>query len=247
MNKRTMMIGAAVLIVGLIAWVAIGLTAQIPKLPPVTYDNFTMRSGGFNVFNISISNTTYVFLVEASFSEPINAYVFSGNSLGTWKASLISNSSGLVKAEALEGNGLIVAYTNLTTFVLPGTSNNGNLVYVENGTSTSGNAIVSNYSIVFENSNGNVVNAKPVSVTMGYIRPQSLPGFHSGTSLSNYLLTIEVAEATFFIMMLVGLGIVIYGVIRKPRTSAKVDQGEIEERDRLYGNARYGSGRRGRK
>lgn len=239
MNKRTLLIGVLVAVVGLALWLL--SPGFVPM--PFEHSNFTIAGGAFHAMSFAIPANASVLLLEANLSAPVNVYGFAGGAAAAWEGG--ASASGLARAEALEGNGLIAAYTNVTEFVIDGSIPGaafGTLVY--NTTLPSGSPI--NYTLVFDNSYNATA---PVSARVAYVGPVSASNLGNGSRVSNYIITIGAIEWVFLIMLIAGIGIAVWGAFRRPKggQTAKAQQSEIEERDRLYKTMSQQGRRRGRK
>ncbi len=238
MNKRMLLIGAAVAVVGLVLWL---LAPGLVPLP-FEYSNFTIAAGAFHMSSFAVPAGTSVLLMDVNFSSPVNVYGFAGGAASAWEG---SSGSGLDRAEALIGNGLVAAYTNVSAFVIdgsvPGVAYSGNTLYNMTPSTTS----AFNYTLVFDNSNNAT---KPSSAHMEYLGPISASNLSNGSAVSNYLITIGAMEWAFLIMMIAGIGVAIWGALKKPRVNPEEQQAAIEERDRLYkGTPKHGGGKRAKR
>ncbi len=239
MEKRTVMIGAIVFAISLLVWI---LSPTLAPLP-LEYSNFTINPNSFRAANFSIPAGQSVLLVDANFSGPVNVYGFTKGAFARWASTA---GTGLQKAEAFEGSGLLAAYTNVSEFIVNGTipgvgigSNGavaGHSIYSAKVNSSSG----VNYTIVFENSYGP---SKPVRARMAYIEPLSASQLGNGSKVSNYIIELGAIGWAFLALLLAGIGLMVYGVIRKPRVDAVKVGEEVKERDRIYRSAGKGTRR----
>lgn len=221
MNKRIIGIGAIILVLG----VALGFTVPNFVAPPFSYDNFTIQAGQHSSFNFTVQDSASVFFIEANFSAPVNAYLFTSSGFSAWESSISSGTEGLAAAESLEGRGTLEIVTNTSLFVTPG-SGNGKLIYSGNSTNAANHSAA--YVLAFENGN-----SKSVGVYMAYIPPTSLKELTSGGKVASYLYEIGMMEFVFFIAMpIAGIAVMIYGAFKKPKSY--VPEANSAEVDRLY-------------
>lgn len=232
MNKKTILIGILVIIIGIVIYVVARATATLP----FTLMNTTLASGRFNNLTLNTSSSK-LFLYSVEASSPINVYVFNSSAYRTWSGSVTNSgfASGLNEAKALEGQGTLYTYINTTTLLFAsgeGTSTDGNLIYKASNHTLNASSF---YVFVLQDANGNATNPGAVETNASYLPPVTQSELSNNKALGNYILT-GVLFLISIVVIVAGLIVAIYGLFRKPKTTPATTEQGIKERDELYKN-----------
>ncbi len=224
MRKKIVIIGLVLIVAAFIA------SFLLSYINPFMYMNTTISGNGFFSINFSMpSNTSSaLFMFAGRFNKSINFYSFNLTAFQKWKALVGANpANGLSYAKALEGNGTLAILTNVTSIALPAEHNitNATLVY-------SSNRSVSNETEVFVMQGiSGITNA-----SIAYIPPVTASTLSKYPSISNAIYYMGLGSLSAIVLFIVGLGMIIYGLIKKPKLPAAQKQSidELKERDLLY-------------
>lgn len=237
MQKKIIIIGIVVFIASLL----IGLISSASLSPPFSVVNMSIGSGMFNSsITFNITNSSSFFMLIAKFSQPINVYLFNRSAFDNWSSRVISSNysnKSLYYAKSLENRGALAIYTNVSNFTLPQQNgiSNGNRVYAANNSSNK----TGSYIFVFDNVNGNTVNANATSGEVYYLLPIQLNDIQSNPKFSAYLNNISYIGAAMLAGIIAGVGIIIYGILKKPKVKTETsndvaESEEIKNRNELY-------------
>ncbi len=237
MQKKIIIIGIVVFIASLL----IGLISSASLSPPFTAVNMSIGSGMFNSsITFNVTNSSSFFMLIAKFNQPINVYLFNKSAFDNWSSKVISSNysnKSLDYAKSLENHGALAIYTNVSNFTIPQQNgvSNGNQVYTANNNSTKSGS----YTFVFDNVNGNTVNANATIGKVYYLLPIQLNNIQSNPKFSAYLNNISYIGAAMLAGIIAGVGIIIYGILKKPKLNMEAgnntaESEEIKNRNELY-------------
>ncbi len=224
MNKRIVLIGVLLIVLGLIAAVIATTTfnnsvktlaSQLLRNATI---NSTMRS--FAYVQISLSNASQIYVL-AEMNKSANFYIFNSSAFGAWTASASNtvNSTGLAAAEALEGRGALFIAKN-STFVdsaspVAPNSTEDIVFSASNATEPAGT-----YYAVSDNTNGSASASNGTVMTkLVYYAPGTL----SSNTISKYSgsgTTVLAGSVMFLILIIAGIILLVYGLIKKPKAEA---------------------------
>lgn len=240
MRKGIIFIGLALLVISIIVTLFV-LPAAIA--PPFYTQNITLLPGKFQHMDFNISNSTQLFIFYANFSTPVNLFVFSQKGFDLWSANVTyaNSANGFSYAKKLEGNGTLAIYKDISNFFVSTqqVSNNGNTIFASNNS----NEYNTNFTFVFQDSNGNITNTNISNAKIRYIPPLSLTTIQTNPKISSYFYLVGGLEFVFVVVAIVGIGMIVYGILKKPKeisyeglkSGGKLDEA-IKERDALYKN-----------
>ncbi|HUC39081.1 MAG TPA: hypothetical protein VL944_03040 [Candidatus Acidoferrum sp.] len=223
MLKKFVYIGLALIAVsvvlffaahGLLTSVAQGLLAE---------QNTTVANRSFSYIALPLSNESV--FVAAAASSPINFYLFNTTGFSDWTAALGTNASmnGYDDAIALEGGGLLYGYHNVVEATIPPT--HGGLAENATGTAVAnqsfyGSASISQglsgtYYAVIDNTNGSASSSTQVMATFLYLSPTANFAGKEAAALGLIVMT-----TAFIVLLIIGLALIVYGFMKKPKTDA---------------------------
>lgn len=237
MRKKIIYIGIVLLAVAVATLLLSGSIANVHGL--LTEQNVTVSSLSFSAVPIVLANNS-IPLVIGRFSSKVNFYFFNGTGFSDWTKLMNKSNAplGYASALSLKGYGLLFAYLNTTSVILPYQPGVGNFTpayFVNSSKGFPGGT----YYAVIDNSKGSLSSASQVNATLLYNAQGS-----NGTAITKFIYEEAVFGITFFILLIAGIIIIIYGFIKKPKegmdamqTSAKpsgsvksdIDEKEIDE------------------
>ncbi len=238
MNKKIVLSGALIIIVGIIATIAVPIFTGLPT----SHFNTTISSGGYEYLNFSLSKNTSIFLMVGNFTRPTNVYVFNTSAFDVWRTEMSNQSraGGLHYAVQLEGRGTFAIYNNITEFVLPQNSYaaSANALYQSNSSLTSGLGLDYVFVFSFEGRNGSSF------ATITYIPPTNLANTQQSKKIQDYISTMKLDGTLFISSLILGIILIMYGllkrggmpIVRPQQKAQNEDPEDIAERNRLYGN-----------
>lgn len=240
MRKNIVYVGIALLVIAVALLFVSGSVINVHGL--LTEQNLTISSLSFSTIPISISNNS-IPLVIGRFSSDVNFYFFNSTGFSDWNRLMNRSNSpiGYATALSLKGYGLLFAYLNTTSVVLPYQTGVGNVTpayFVNSSKGFSGGT----YYAVIDNSKGSVSSANAVNATLLYNSQGS-----SSSAISHLVLEEAAFGISFFIFLVAGVIVLIYGFIKKPKTdgmaamqtSAKTSGGKKEDMDEKEIDALY--------
>ena len=233
--------------------------------------NITVAPGNFSYFQLNSSGISgnSIFSIGASvFSGKVDAYIFNATGFKAWEADAPSaTENGLQGAIALEGNGTLLIFENVTkafTYSVPAgpsqlnQSNYTSVAYDYRGINFSN---AGRYYFVLDNTNQGTQRLNAAKVLVSFVGPTTESVLARNPAMVNLTDLIGSAQSTinniyiiFGGLFMVGLIVAIVGFIYTPR-NAKAAEGQAglsreQEKyiDRLYNEAGVkGSGKRKRK
>ena len=239
--KKTFVYLGIILMIASFAVVALSGSIVNPgKL--ITQKNLTVTSAGFSYVQFTIPNSLIVFLV-ARMSKPANFYVLNGSGFAQWSSEVAAGNSpnGYNLATALDGAGTFFAYRNASEVLIPSTAKlyNSTPTYSYNSI---GLVPAGTYYAVVDNTNGSRSSSSQINATVVYL-PESSAGSGGLTSL---VYDEAIIGLSFFILLIAGIIILIYGLLKKDSglksvmLGAEKKKGEVsdDQIDELYRNIR---------
>ena len=246
MKKKLVYIGIILIAAAFVAVALSGKVLNVSKL--VTEKNLSVASGGFAYEQLTIANGSIVFLV-AKIQGPANFYVFNDTGFSTWTGEVDTGNSpnGYLRAAALDGAGAFFTFRNVSEVLIPSTTNlyNSTPTYEYNRT---GIVPAGTYYAVVDNTNGSRSSASRVNATVFQL-PQTGA---KGGGLSSFIYGEEIFGLTFFILLVAGIVLLIYGLIKKDSSLSGVDRAKEERKkiglsdeqvDELYKNIKGKKGK----
>ena len=181
---------------------------------------------------------------------PVDFYLFNYSGFSKWASIAYAGNapSGYSAALSLEGAGLLYGYKNARSATVPYTSSIDNVSPFYQTNATLLNSANGAYYAVVDNTNGSASSATQVKATILYqSKPSSLTQGQTASALG-----VLAAGAGFFILLIAGIILIIYGLVKKqPQTAGtqapqqKSDMSE-EQVDQLYKNIKKKSKGRGK-
>lgn len=252
MRKKIVYIGLGLILASLIVFVIAGnsTSSAINNLAQtVNTTNVTIAAHSFNALKLAAPSNSLLLLAVSIQNGKANFYFFNSSAYATWTAGVGSNSTGLSRALSLEGKGVYVIYNGVFNASVPSSLVNASksLLYTTN---ESKQYPAGTYYAVIDNTNGSVSSGMSLNGRIAYVPPfnnASLQGSQY-SQLSGALKTGILYGLIFFILFVVGIIVVIYGVIKKPevdvaqaaaasgKVQASKQQMQKEYVDQLYKN-----------
>lgn len=251
MKKKLIYIGLALLVISFVLLISAGSLITSTASSLLAEKNVTAGASSFTYVQAALNNQTAVFgMVTAT---PVNFYLFNSSGYLAWTSDVYSSNSpsGYKAALSLEGAGLLYGYSNTKSATVPYAAaiDNGTPFYQSN---TLAGLVTGTYYLVVDNTNGSASAASAVKATIVYPSPTALQSSSSATAS-----TIEIiaSGAGFFILLIAGIVLVVYGFIKKNPMLPGVQpiqpkqKGDMtdEQIDQLYKNIKKKSQRKGRK
>jgi hypothetical protein len=256
MERRIFYIGvglliAAVAVLIINGYFASGLASGLQNI--LIMKNLTINSYNFSSIAISSTNSSYLFIIAAA-NKPVNMYLFNGSGFFNWQhyalppiipcpinattntatCTHIPKPSGLSRAIALEGKGAFVIFKNATNVTIPQSiSSTTTPLYASNSTLYPPGT----YYLVIDNTNGSASSSTQLQAKVVYLPPINNSSITSGP-LSSFgsQLTQEIGLGiVFFILLIAGIAVLIYGFLRKPKDSGMPPP--LPSKPRLKGEA----------
>ncbi len=219
MDKKVLYIGLAFIIIAiLVLGLNLSTTSNIASgfSNVLVTQNISISSGGSAPLVLNASSSSYFFVI-ASLNKPANLYLFNQSGYSAWKANVSSNRTGLAEAIMLEGRGVFAVYTNAINATLPPEdvpSATPSYIFNKTGIYPAGK-----YYFLIDNTNGSVSTNSPITARLIYIPPLTNSSANSGiyASLGAQVQQEVVLGALFFVLFVVGIAVVIYAFLRKPK------------------------------
>lgn len=234
MNKKILLIGVLLIVIV----VVIGIFAPSNISSPFQVSNITIAHGNYSSMSFNITSNRTLFVILGSSNIPIDIYLFNSTGFNMWQ-SKVRNSpyNGYAIANSLNGNGAIGIFHNTTALLYQNGASSQNVSSTTNGivfyNKTS--AFYGNTIFVFDNDLGNNASAQ---VNLNYISPTPINAISNNSKLSGFGTQILEIYSTLFIIGIIGLALIVYGLIKKDNTiipnGTAVNTTDIEERDKLY-------------
>ncbi len=235
MNKRIVLIGIVLIVLGIIAAIIASSTFSnsIQLLAGQLLRNATIHSAQQNYayLPINVTNASQIYVL-AELNKSSNFYVFNGSAFGVWVSAVknATNASGIRTAVSLEGKGAYFIAEN-STFVDTASSvapnSTENIVYAAS------NAVepAGTYYAVSDNTNGSAsANNGTVLTKLVYY----MPGTISSNTLAEYSGpgdTVLASSIAFLALVIAGIILVIYGVWKKPKPDVVPAQFQEPKKD----------------
>ncbi len=211
MKKRVVYSGIIVLVIGIVVLLVSGNLAH--SILPVTQYNVSVGKGSYTEMSTNITNSSRFFMIFES-KEYTNLYLFSSSAYSKWQAYITGNknASGLLKAQQLEGNGTEAIFANVVIATFPEVVNKTSSASYSTNISK---IFPGEYYIVIDNTNGSKSSSMSFNATVLLPEAGYLSGKISGSSSLTELAVLGLVMIALFIL---GLVLVIYGLISKPKT-----------------------------
>jgi hypothetical protein len=246
MDKKILYIGIAVLVVALLVLLFnISNTSSIASgfSNVLVQQNISVSSGGFASLTLNSSNVSFLFII-AELSKPANLYFMNQSGYTAWSAGIGANRTGLKEAVALEGNGVLAVYANAVNATIPPQiASSAAPLYIFN---QSGLYPKGHYYFLVDNTNGSESAGSPITAKFVYVPPFTNSTFTTGqfANLSSQIDSEVVYGAVFFVLLVAGIVVLLYGFFKKPKGQppnpsvsqklpANADQAYV---DKLYQN-----------
>ena len=201
--------------------------------------NFKIESNSFVSYPVVFNTSAPLTSIIISKSK-INFYFMSNSAFSEWKADVDNGITGLSSAKRLENSGVYYIFNNITNATMP-------IGLVQNITTVpifASNTLVlnaGNYEAVIDNMKGSASLSKIVNVSFIYIPPitnatLNNPAF---SNLKNLLNESMWFGGAFFVVFLIGLALIIYGLLKNPKSiTIKTEEGKeqisLSDVNKLY-------------
>ena len=212
------------------------LNISISKI--LTVKNYTVGSDSFADYNVNL-NTTSDLMAFMNSSSSVNFYLMNNSAFSSWKklvANTSSNKTGIEDAISLENKGVYYIYKNVSTLSIPSG-------LLKNSSTEPLFSEVSNfnsvYYLVIDNTKGSPSSNKQVNATLVYIPPLTNQTLNSPqlAQVKNLVNEAMWMGSIFFILLIAGIGVLAYGLIKKPKTiyvetdsgKSKIDLSNVDE------------------
>ncbi|MGC8694555.1 MAG: hypothetical protein ACP5RI_02970 [Candidatus Micrarchaeia archaeon] len=202
--------------------------------------NYTIKSNSFVTYPINL-NTSSIITTVLLVRSKINFYLMNNTAFSKWSSEVENGSSGLVSAESLEGKGVFDIFNNITNATLPeGLVRNITTTPLYSSPTSILN--IGNYRIVLDNTKGSASFFKSVNASFMYIPPITNATINN-PAFSNIKSSLDAGMwigGIFFLILLVGLALIIYGLLKKPKViTIKTEEGgkeklDLSDIDKLY-------------
>ncbi len=220
MDKRFAYIGIALMIIAFIILVANSFTTNIGSsfANVVVYSNMTIQPHSYGSASINASEASYFFVV-AHTNKPVNFYFFNKSAYYAWRnaTEAFPQGNGRFTAISLENKGAFMIYSNETNMSIPNATNpSSKPIYAANQSTPYGNGT---YFLVVDNTNGSESSSYQINATVAYLPPINNSTISSGalSGLSGQLTEAIQVGVVFFIMLVAGIVLLAYGLIKKPQ------------------------------
>ena len=234
MNKKILLIG--ILLIGIV--VVIGIFAPSSISSPFQVLNITIAHGNYSSMSFNITNNRTLFVILGSSNVPIDIYLFNSTGFNIWQSKVRGSPyKGYVIANSLAMNGAIGIFHNTTALLYQNGASSQNVSSTTNGVVfyNKTSAFYGNTIFVFDNDLNNNASAQ---VSLNYIPPTPVNAISNNSKLSGFGTQILEIYSALFIIGIIGLALIVYGLIKKDTTAIQsggaVSTTDIEERDRLY-------------
>ncbi|MEM0147569.1 MAG: hypothetical protein QW045_00375 [Candidatus Micrarchaeaceae archaeon] len=233
MRKKIIFIGIALFVATLI--VGALLFYEIQNIAnPFTYYTQTIFGTDFISMNFTFSNSSpAIFMFVAKFSPSVNFYIFnSSTAFKEWSRQFYLNpTNGIEIAKRLEGKGVIAILANASVVAMPNQQNMTSATYIYSSN------LSRNYSgplheiVVMQSISPNKTN-----VSIVYIPPILGSNLSSYPNVANYFYYSGILGIVVFSLIIISIGMIIYGLLKKSKAINQENDALIKERDALYGN-----------
>ncbi|MGC8478683.1 MAG: hypothetical protein ACP5NE_02015 [Candidatus Micrarchaeia archaeon] len=244
MKKKVVYSGIIIIIVGIAVLLLSGSMAR--SILPITQSNFTVAKSSYVAMPTNITNSSRFFMIFESKSYT-NLYLLNTSAYAEWHSYINGNknASGLSKALTLKGKGAEAIFANVIIATFPILANKtSEALYYSNISKVP----PGNYYIVIDNTNGSKSSAESFNATVLLPEISFLSGKTNGNSSLTELAVLGLVMITLFIL---GLVLVVYGLISKPKTTPGIlnvepgDRVSNEYIDELYNG--IGGNKKGKK
>jgi flagellar basal body-associated protein FliL len=218
MEKKILYIGLALIVIAIVILIVTTFTGAGLGQYLVT-QNTTIASGHFFSLQLNSSSPSLFILIAAT-SNPVNMYLFNQSGFTAWNARA-SNVSGISSAISLEGAGTFLVYKNAMNATIPETSYTTSPLYSSNQSQLYS---AGKYYFVIDNTNGSASAATQVLAHIAYLPPISNSSLQNGplVGLNGQLQEDIILGIVFFVFLVAGIIVLLYGFFRKPKDKTDV-------------------------
>ncbi len=243
--KRTIYLGVGLILVSI--FIAFSISSGVSNISKnyiglMTIKNATIAKNSFYTIGLTQSDIRSGFYAITSNS--INFYLMNSKAYKVWNNSkyIKEYKSGIIRAEHLEGKGVIVIYNNTSIASFPVVSSDKVLYSIKGSNKiNSNNSTNMTYYLVADNTNGSRSEFTTVRYTLFY-----LPNLNSGNTainqkynrFKNNLRMIRIKALISGILFIAGIIVILYGFITKRRDKKKEDATK-EDKNEEYINDLY--------
>jgi hypothetical protein len=234
MNKKILLIGILLIVIV----VVIGIFAPSSVSSPFQVSNITIAHGNYSSMAFNITSNRTLFVILGSSNIPIDIYLFNSTGFNIWQSKIrTSPYEGYAIANSLNNDGVIGIFHNTTALLYQNGASSQNVSSTTNGVVfyNKTSAFYGNTIFVFDNDLSNNTNAQ---VSINYISPTPINAISNNSKLSGFGTQILEIYSALFIIGIIGLALIVYGLIKKDTSAAPngttVSTTDIEERDKLY-------------
>ncbi len=253
MKKKFIYIGVILLVVAFAMLLLAGslLNSTVNNL--FTQKNVTVGPSAFTYEQVQLTRQPAIIAMISD--APVNFYVFNSTGFLKWSSSMYSTNapSGYRSALPLEGAGLVYGYLGTKSATIPYSASIDNTTPFYETNSTSLDNVTGTYYAVVDNTNGSASSASGVKASVLYeSTSSSLAGSQAASAVG-----VLAAGASFFVLLIAGIALVIYGIVKKQpiapgepasaRQAVQKSNMTEEQIDQLYKNIKKKSQRKGRK
>jgi hypothetical protein len=218
MRKKIVYSGIALVLIAVLILFISG-KYLLPQFP-LGEQLMNVSANGFSYATLNVTPPSTIVFIGRS-TAPLNVYVMDSAGFAAWKSQVTISHDGLSYAYNLSKLGEVLAiFTNTTVVSLPVLSNATSTPYISNASAQSGYA-AGQYYLVFDNTNGSA--SKSTTVQEQLVLPVYLLNGSVGTETANQfksmLTNTAVAGLAFLILLIVGILVAVFGLIKKPKTA----------------------------
>ncbi len=220
MRKKFIYIGLILIVVAFVLLFAAASVLSSTAKSFLTEQNITVSSMSFDKVQLLMANQSMI--VAMISTKPVNLYLFNSSGFAAWTTVLSSSNtpSGYLSALSLEGSGLLFGYSDARTATIPYESTLGNETPFYTNNAVTG-LLSGTYYIVVDNTNGSSSYLESFNASLLY-PSQTQPNEHSKEDLAAGGLV--VLGISFFALLIAGIILIAYGIIKKPPEEAATPQ-----------------------
>ncbi len=253
MKKKFIYIGIILLVVAFAMLVLAGSMLKSTVNNLFTQKNVTIGPAAFSYEQVQLTRQPAIIAMISD--APVNFYVFNSTGFLRWSSSMYptNSPSGYKSALSLESAGLVYGYLGTKSATVPYSASIDNTTPFYETNSTSLDNVTGTYYAVIDNTNGSASSANGVKASVLYESTSSSLSSSQAASAIGVL----AAGASFFVLLIAGIALVIYGLVKKqpvapgapsPAQQAVQKSDMTEEQiDQLYKNIKKKSQRKGKK
>ena len=239
--KKSIYLGIGLILIAIVIFLfsrSVGISSIMKDVAGLMImKNVVITNNSFYTLKLSLSNTPLAFYAIAS--NDINFYLMNSKAYNTWNSSYFIKKygNGIVRAEHLEKDGIIMIYNNTKNMGFPIAPSYNVSYVIKNFNNT--NITNSTYYLVADNTNGSKSNSTDVEFNIRYfpnLNSNNTTTYQNYNKLKNSWKTVIIETLIAGIFFVIGIITILYMLIKKKR---KKNKEKIKDKNEDYINELY--------